>query len=55
MLKNFPNRQWIDIKLATVVEVDHPGHLLGECYPSAEMQSEYSTAPDDWANYVNSR
>ena len=23
-------------------------HLLGECYPSAEMQSVYSAAPADW-------
>ena len=24
------------------------GHLLGESYPSAEIQSVYSTAPTDW-------
>ena len=29
--------------------VSYPGHLLGECYPSAEMQSVYSAAPADWA------
>ena len=28
-----------------------PGHSLGEFYPSAEMQSAYSTTPSDWANY----
>ena len=26
------------------------GHLSGESYPSAEMQSVYSTAPTDWPN-----
>ena len=26
----------------------YPGHSLGESYPSAEMQSVYSTAPTDW-------
>ena len=26
----------------------YPGHSLGESYPSAEMQSVYSTAPADW-------
>ena len=25
----------------------YPGHSLGESYPSAEMQSVYSTAPAD--------
>ena len=30
--------------------VSYPGHLLGESYTSAEMQSVYSTAPVDWAN-----
>ena len=29
--------------------VSYPGHLLGESYLSAEMQSEYSAAPADWA------
>ena len=29
--------------------VSYPGHLLGESYPSAEMQSVYSTALDNWA------
>ena len=28
--------------------LSYPGHLLGESYPSAEMQSEYSTSPTDW-------
>ena len=27
--------------------VSYPGHLLEEYYPSAEMQSVYSTAPAD--------
>ena len=29
--------------------VSYPGHLLGESYPSAEMQSVYSTSRADWA------
>ena len=29
--------------------VSYPGHLLGGSYPSAEMQSIYSTAPIYWA------
>ena len=29
------------------------GHSLGESYPSAEVQSGYSEAPDDLANYEN--
>ena len=29
--------------------VSYPGHLLGESYPSAEIQSVYPTAPTDWA------
>ena len=29
--------------------VSYPGHSLGEFYPSAEMQSVYSTASTDWA------
>ena len=30
--------------------VSYPGHSLwGGSYPSAEVQSEYSTAPADWA------
>ena len=29
--------------------VSYPGHSLGESYPSAEIQSVYSTAPEDWA------
>ena len=32
--------------------VSYPGHSLGESYPSAEMQSVYSTAPADWATGV---
>ena len=28
--------------------VSYVGHLLGESYPSAEMQSVYSLAPADW-------
>ena len=27
----------------------YPGYSLEESYPSAEMQSVYSTAPVDWA------
>ena len=30
--------------------VSYPGHWLGGSYPSAEVQSVYSTAPADWAN-----
>ena len=29
--------------------VSYTGHSLKESYPSAEMQSVYSTAPADWA------
>ena len=29
--------------------MSYPGHSLGDSYPSAEMQSVYSTAPADWA------
>ena len=29
--------------------VSYPGHSLRVSYPSAEMQSVYSVAPDDWA------
>ena len=29
--------------------VSYPGHSLGESYPSAEVQSVYSTAAADWA------
>ena len=29
----------------------YPGHLLVGSYPSAEMQSVYSTVPTDWAEY----
>ena len=30
--------------------VSKPGYSLRGSYPSAEMQSVYSTAPADWAN-----
>ena len=30
--------------------VSYPGHSLGGSYPSAEVQSVYSTIPTDWAN-----
>ena len=29
--------------------LSYSGHSLEESYPSAEMQSVYSTAPADWA------
>ena len=29
--------------------VSYPGHSLAESYPSAEVQSVYSTARADWA------
>ena len=29
--------------------MSYPGHSLGGSYPSAEVQSVYSTAPADWA------
>ena len=29
--------------------VSYPGNLLVRSYPSAEIQSAYSTAPADWA------
>ena len=28
--------------------ISYPGHSLGECYPSAELQSMYFTVPADW-------
>ena len=31
----------------------YPGHSLGGSYPSAEVQSVYSTAPADWATTYN--
>ena len=31
--------------------VSYPGHLLEESYPSAEMQSTYSTAPASWVSH----
>ena len=31
--------------------VSYPGQSLGESYPSAEMQSVYSTAPANGANW----
>ena len=31
--------------------VSYPGHLLGESYLSAEMQSVYSAAAADWLSY----
>ena len=31
--------------------VSYPGHLLGESYPFAEMQSVYSAAPADWSKF----
>ena len=33
----------------------YPGYSLGESYPSAEMQSEYSTAPANWASFILKR
>ena len=32
--------------------MSYPGYLLMESYPSAEMQSVYSTAPANWAECV---
>ena len=34
--------------------ISYPGHSLGlgGSYPSAEMQSMYSTAPADWAEII---
>ena len=29
--------------------MSYPGHSSGDCYPSAEKQSVYSTAPAAWA------
>ena len=31
--------------------MSYPGHPLGRSYPSAEVQSVYSTAPIDWATW----
>ena len=33
--------------------VSYTGHSLRESYPSAEMQSVYSAAPADWANFTS--
>ena len=30
----------------------YPGLLLGKFYPSAEMQSVYSTTPADWTDQI---
>ena len=35
--------------------VSYQGHSLQESYPSAEVQSVYSTALADWANIVTGR
>ena len=35
--------------------VSYPGHFLRESYPSAEMQSVYSTAPADWATIFKNK
>ena len=32
--------------------MSYPGHLLGESYPSAEIQLVYSAAPANWAKTV---
>ena len=32
--------------------VSYSGHSLGGGYPSAEVQSVYSTAPADWATKI---
>ena len=32
--------------------MSYPGLSLGMCYSSEEMQSVYSTAPDDWVSWV---
>ena len=31
--------------------VSYPEHSLGRSYPSAEVQSVYSNASDDWASH----
>ena len=33
--------------------MSYHGHLLGESYPSAEMNSVYSAAPTDLATFLN--
>ena len=35
--------------------MSYPGHLLKESYPSAQMQSVYSTSPADWATYFSKK
>ena len=32
--------------------VSHPGHSLGESYPSVKMQSVYSATPVNWTKTV---
>ena len=33
--------------------MSYPGHLFGMSYPYAEIQTVYSTAPADWAAFMN--
>ena len=35
--------------------ISYPGHSLGGCYPSAEVQSVYSTAAADWGSHEEAR
>ena len=35
--------------------MSYPGYTLGESYPSAEMQSVYSTAPVGWGRVTVNR
>ena len=35
-----------------IVYISYPGHMLGESYPSAEIQSVYSAAQADWTKEI---
>ena len=45
----FPQSSSITGTLPSDCFVSYPGYSSGESYPSAEVQSVYSTAPADWA------
>ena len=48
MVHHIPQSSSITIRLFSVISRT----LVGESYPSAQMQSVYFTAPADWAKYI---
>ena len=44
-----PQSSSINVTSSSDCLVSYLGHSLRESYPSAETQSVYSTAPDNWA------